>query len=160
MRWIPNKPLTRTKNAFLFLNSVYNKLYTDMASKKPYETKTASIYFEQIQITTQGGTYKGEHIDKVIKVDSTQKAQFDKVFEGLLEIIHKIGKIPNFVILQSPNGYTMVVVRLAFKNEEKPPGDALASSPFRPRRRDSPKRGKKVDKKSGKLRKNKRSKKL
>jgi hypothetical protein len=35
-----------------------------------------------------------------------------------------------------------------------------ASSPFRPRRKDSPKRGKKVDKKSGKLRKNKRSKKL
>ena len=35
-----------------------------------------------------------------------------------------------------------------------------ASSPFRPRRRDSPKRGKKVDKKSGKVSKNKRSKKL
>jgi len=35
-----------------------------------------------------------------------------------------------------------------------------ASSPFRPRRKDSSKRGKKVDKKSGKLRKNKRSKKL
>ena len=33
------------------------------------------------------------------------------------------------------------------------------SSPFRPRRKDSLKRGKKVDKKSGKLRKNKRSKK-
>lgn len=35
-----------------------------------------------------------------------------------------------------------------------------ARSPFRPRRKDSPKRGKKVDKKSGKVRKNKRSKKL
>jgi hypothetical protein len=130
-----------------------------MASKKPYETKTASIYFEQIQVSTQAGTYKGEHIDKVIKVDSTQKAQFDIVFEGLLEIIHKIGKIPNFVILQSPNGYTMVVVRVV-KNEEKPPGDAVASSPFRPHRKESPKRCKKVAKKSGKLRKNKRSKKL
>lgn len=35
-----------------------------------------------------------------------------------------------------------------------------AASPFRPRRKNSPKRGKKVSKKSGKLRKNKRSKKL
>jgi hypothetical protein len=37
---------------------------------------------------------------------------------------------------------------------------SVVPSPFRPHRRDSPKRGKKVDKKSGKLRKNKRSKKL
>jgi len=142
MRWIPNKPLFQKKRHqkrfFDIFYSVYNLLYTDMESKKPYETKTASIpvsiYFEQLQITTQSGTYKGENIDKVIQVVSTRTAQFDEVFKGLVEIIHKIGKIPNFVILQSPNGYTQVVVRQAFKNEEKPPGDALASSPFRPRR--------------------------
>ena len=135
-----------------------------MASKTPYETKTASIpvsiYFEQVEATIQNGTYKGDYENIVIKVDSTQRAQFDKVFEGLLEIIHKIGKIPDYVLLQSPNAYTMVAVRLAFKNEQKPSGDTHASSPFRPRRRDSQKRGKKVDKKSGKVRKNKRSKKL
>jgi hypothetical protein len=127
-----------------------------MASKKPYETKTASISasisFEQIH--TLSGTYKGQHTDNVIQVDSTQNAQFDKVFEGLLEIIRKIGKIPDFVLLQSPNGHTMVKVRLVLDDTKD------ASSPFRPRRKKLSKSGKKVGKKSGKksskVRKNKR----
>ena len=118
------------------------------SEKRPYETKTASIsiYFEELMATRQGGTYKGPL--NVIKVKSTQKAEFEEVFEGLF----KLGEIPKAVILQSANGYTAVQVKLA-KNEKKP-GDA-AASPFRPRRKKLQKSGKK----SGKVRKNKKSKK-
>ena len=124
-----------------------------MASKNPYETKTASIYFEQNH-ETMSGTYKGQYTNIVIQVDSTQNVQFNEVFEGLLAIIRKIGKIPDFVLLQSPNGYTMVGVHLVFDDTKG------ASSPFRPLRKKLSKSGKKVgkksNKKSGKVRKNKR----
>ena len=152
----------------IFLNSVYNKLYTEF-KKAPYETKTASIYFEQSWLSIyfeqrlsgyQAGIYEEKyHIDKVIKVDNTQTAEFDEVFDGLLEIIFKTGKIPCFVILQSASSYSTVYVHVA-ENKE----DNAVASPFRPRRKKLSKSGKKVgkksDKKSGKVRKNKRSKKL
>ena len=119
------------------------------SEKRPYETKTASICFEEMQMARQGGIYQGPNIDKVIKVNSTQKAEFEEVFEGLF----KLKEIPQFVILQSPNGYTLVQVNVV-KNEEKTQGNT-AASPFRPRRKKLQKSGKK----SGKVRKNKKSKK-
>lgn len=115
-----------------------------MTSKTPYETETALIHFEKIH--TSGGEYKGKVFK--VNVESTQNATFDKVFEGL--------GIPAHLILQSPNGHAFVNVKVV---KNKKIADE-AASPFRPRRKDSPKRGKKVDKKSGKLRKNKKSKKL
>lgn len=113
-----------------------------MTSKTPYETETASIHFEKMH--TSGGEYKGKVFK--VNVESTQNATFDKVFEGL--------GIPTYLVLQSPNGHALVNVKVVKKNADE------AASPFRPRRKDSPKRGKKVSKKSSKVRKNKRSKKL
>ena len=139
--------------------------------KKPYETKTASIYFEQSWLSIyfeqrlyQAGIYeKKYHIDKVIKVDNTQAAEFREVFNGLLKIIFKTGKIPCFVILQSDSSYSTVYVHVDV-DENKNKEDNAVASPFRPRRKKLSKSGKKVgkksDKKSGKVRKNKRSKKL
>lgn len=115
-----------------------------MTSKTPYENETASIHFEKLY--TFGGEYKGKEFK--VNVESTQNATFDKVFEGL-----GLG-IPARLVLQSPNGHALVNVKVVKKIADE------AASPFRPRRKNSPKRGKKVSKKSGKLRKNKKSKKL
>lgn len=119
------------------------------SKKRPYETKTASIsiHFEEIQAARGGGIYKEGGDIKIINVNSTTNAEFDEVFKKV---------IPNFVILQSPNGYTMVQVHKV-KNEKTPHN--TAASPFRPRRKKLQKSGKKVSKKSGKVRKNKKSKK-
>ena len=83
------------------------------------DTKTVNITFEKM--TNTEGKYEGKH--KVIHV--TSKVDSNKILDEL---------IPNVVIVQSPNDFSMFGIT------------KTVVSQFRPRRKESPKSGSKLKK--------------
>lgn len=153
----------------MFLNLVYNKLYTDMAH---YETLPIDGGNDKIP-------EKYKNID-IVEVDSIGRATIDK-------IVYLLNTTKRFFILKSKNGWQYMSIQFipsdvpptvsskytdvsaSFREKTTPILMSLeeleatrtrVASPFRPRRKKLQKSGKKVSKKSGKVRKNKKSKKL
>jgi hypothetical protein len=99
------------RNAFLIFFILYMIYHIHMASsasnKKFFttDTKTVNITFEYMN--KMAGNYKGQH--KVIHV--TSKVDFNKILDEL---------IPNVVIVQSPNDFSMFGITKTFVSQFRP----------------------------------------